>query len=108
MANRWVSLPLEDTQGEIELVLFPQAWEKSSRIIKEDEVLLVDGKVDNEGSTPKILVDQLVVLTLDNMTMNAEKPQVHQLRVKSRSKLMLLQLDKSYYRLRPIFPKIDG
>jgi uncharacterized protein YdeI (BOF family) len=50
---------LEDVQGNIELVIFPRAWEKCSKSIRVDEVLLVEGKVDNDGATPKILVDQL-------------------------------------------------
>jgi DNA polymerase-3 subunit alpha len=58
---------LEDTQGEIELVVFPQAWEKSSRLVKEDEVLLAEGKVDNDGASPKVLVDQLAVVSLEKV-----------------------------------------
>ncbi len=78
-------ITLEDAQGEIELVVFPQAWEKSGRLVKADEVLLVEGKVDNEGNTPKVLVDQMTVVSLENvqqveegseLTKNSETPPI--------------------------------
>ena len=64
---------LEDVQGEVELVVFPQAWEKSGKLVKNDEVLLVEGKVDNEGITPKVLVDQLSVILLDNIQLTDQE-----------------------------------
>ncbi|MFZ6027227.1 MAG: DNA polymerase III subunit alpha [Chloroflexota bacterium] len=49
---------LEDIQGNIELVVFPRTWEKYQSLIQFDQIILVDGKVDNpDGGEPKILVD---------------------------------------------------
>ncbi len=42
---------LEDVQGEIELVLFPRVWAKYSKLIKEEAVLVVEGKVDAAGAS---------------------------------------------------------
>jgi len=50
---------LEDLQGTIELVIFPKVWSRLERIIEFDKIVLVDGRVDNDGAEPKILVDNL-------------------------------------------------
>jgi DNA polymerase-3 subunit alpha len=49
---------LEDLQGTIELVVFPRVWERFSEIIEFDKIVLVEGRVDNERSEPKVLVDK--------------------------------------------------
>ena len=56
---------LEDIQGSVELVIFPRAWDKYAEILRSGEVLLVTGKADTEKSDPKILVDKIEVLNLD-------------------------------------------
>lgn len=49
---------IEDIQGNIELVIFPRTWDKVQSLVQFDNIILVDGKVDNpEGTQPKILVD---------------------------------------------------
>jgi DNA polymerase-3 subunit alpha len=63
---------LEDMNGEIELVIFPRAWEKCNKSIRMDEVLFVEGKVDNEGATPKILVDKLECISPDEASPQSE------------------------------------
>jgi DNA polymerase-3 subunit alpha len=50
---------LEDLQGEIELVIFPRTWAKVMGALHIDDIVLVNGKVDNKGSEPKILVDNI-------------------------------------------------
>jgi DNA polymerase-3 subunit alpha len=58
-------LTLEDIQGPIELVLFPRVWERFNKLITPDRVLVAEGKVDAAGGDPKILVDRLDVLNLE-------------------------------------------
>lgn len=53
---------IEDTQGEIELVLFPRTWEKYSKLITEEAVILVEGKVDTANAAPKLLVDRIELI----------------------------------------------
>jgi len=49
---------IEDIQGNIELVIFPRTWEKVQSLVQFDNIILVDGKVDNpEGTEAKVLVD---------------------------------------------------
>ncbi len=50
---------IEDTQGAIDLVLFPRTWATYSSQIRFDEIILVRGKVDAERGEPKILVDSV-------------------------------------------------
>ena len=47
---------IEDLQGSIELIIFPSVWEKASSFIKEDVVLVAEGKAES-GNTPRVLVD---------------------------------------------------
>jgi DNA polymerase-3 subunit alpha len=50
---------LEDIQGAIELVIFPRVWQKYSELLEVDRILMVDGRIDAQGSEPKILVDTI-------------------------------------------------
>lgn len=50
---------IEDVQGSVELVIFPRTWEQYSAQLTLDKVILVDGKVDAQGSEPKVLVDSI-------------------------------------------------
>ncbi len=56
---------IEDTQGAMELVIFPKVWSRFRNFIQMDHILIVEGKVDNEGSEPKILVDSIREPLLD-------------------------------------------
>jgi DNA polymerase-3 subunit alpha len=75
---------LEDIQGTVELVIFPNAWQKSKEHIRNNEVVLVKGKLDNNTAdadkmetdktdgnkekkfrdSPKVLVDSLELLQI--------------------------------------------
>jgi DNA polymerase III alpha subunit len=50
---------LEDIQGTIELVVFPRTWEQYAFAIDFDRIVIVDGKIDAQGSEVKILVDKI-------------------------------------------------
>ncbi|HPH97048.1 MAG TPA: DNA polymerase III subunit alpha [Anaerolineaceae bacterium] len=52
---------IEDLQGRIELVIFPSAWEKYGSLVGDGRIISVEGKVDAEGSDPKVLVDRIVL-----------------------------------------------
>jgi len=55
---------LEDIQGTVELVIFPKAWQKSKELIRNNEVVLVRGKVDTDKDSPKVLVDSLELVQI--------------------------------------------
>jgi DNA polymerase-3 subunit alpha len=50
---------LEDIQGTVELVLFPRTWEQSKDKLFVGQIIIVEGKVDQGSSPPKILVDTI-------------------------------------------------
>ena len=58
---------IEDFQGAIDLVIFPRTYSKYQQIIRWDNIIMVDGKVDNRGAEPKVLVDH-VTTELDHVT----------------------------------------
>ena len=59
---------LADVQGSVELVIFPRTWKKFSDQICKDEVLFAKGKVDTDRSDPKILVDFVEKIDLDQFS----------------------------------------
>ncbi len=48
---------LDDLSGSMELVVFPRAFEAARELLREDALLLVEGKVDMRDDSPKLLVD---------------------------------------------------
>ncbi len=69
---------IEDLQGTIDLVIFPKVWEKVSQLIVFDNIILVDGRVDNDNAEPKVLVDTAttefrIVTTLDDQGLSQKK-----------------------------------
>lgn len=54
---------LEDVLGQLDLVIFPNVYEKYMEIIEEENVVLVEGHVQaSEVEEPKILVDSISLL----------------------------------------------
>jgi DNA polymerase-3 subunit alpha len=52
-------LKLEDLDGSVELLVFPRAYQKVSRYIQPNSVVLVNGIINLKEETPKILVNDL-------------------------------------------------
>jgi DNA polymerase III subunit alpha len=67
---------IEDIQGPIELVLFPRTWEKYGKLIVPDRVLVAEGKVDAESGDPKLLVDRLDELDLEEALLVQDIPAI--------------------------------
>ncbi len=53
---------LEDQQGEIEVVVFPRAYEKHSDVLGDERLLQVTGKVDHRRDTIQLVIDAAVDL----------------------------------------------
>jgi DNA polymerase-3 subunit alpha len=64
---------LEDVYGKIDLVIFPRAWEMYSQLIEMDSVLIAHGKVDAAQGDPKVLVDKLVPVRLEEVDISASE-----------------------------------
>jgi hypothetical protein len=67
---------LEDLFGSMDLVVFPNVWKATRELIQTDNILIVDGKVDNAGGDPKILVDAIRVPTPEELTEGMDQSQV--------------------------------
>ncbi|MFH1889099.1 MAG: DNA polymerase III subunit alpha [Candidatus Omnitrophota bacterium] len=52
-------LKLEDLDGAVEVLVFPAAFQKSSRYIQPSTVVLVKGRVDRREDIPKIVANDL-------------------------------------------------
>jgi len=50
---------LEDIQGSIELVIFPNTWQKVKSSIELERIILVEGKPAGDAGEAKVLVDQV-------------------------------------------------
>ena len=54
---------LEDLFGNIEVVVFPNVYERSGDLIEEDRILAITGTINfKEGEVPKLLADRVVDL----------------------------------------------
>ena len=53
---------LEDLQGQIEVVMFPEVLTKYGSILAEDKVVFVKGKADYRRETPNIIAEELISL----------------------------------------------
>jgi DNA polymerase-3 subunit alpha len=58
---------LEDLYGKIDLVIFPQVWEKYYHLLEMDSVLQAEGRVDARQGDPKVLVNELTRISLDDL-----------------------------------------
>ncbi len=58
---------LEDMYGKMDLVIFPQAWDKYYHLIQMDSVLQAEGRVDLGQGDPKILVNKLIPVILEDL-----------------------------------------
>ncbi|EIV99452.1 DNA polymerase III subunit alpha [Thermoanaerobacter siderophilus] len=62
--NMMAFVTIEDLYGTIEVIVFPTVYEKYSSIIKEDNPVVVRGKVSlKEEEEPKILCDEIKLLS---------------------------------------------
>lgn len=66
---------MEDLFGPVEVVVFPNVYERSSSIIEEDSIVSVKGKINfKEGEAPKILADEIVDIKELESIMQAAPP----------------------------------
>jgi len=63
---------LEDMYGKIDLVIFPSVWEKVYHLIEMDAVIQAEGRVDASRGDPKILVDNLIPVVLEELQRDNE------------------------------------
>jgi DNA polymerase-3 subunit alpha len=58
--ERMAILKLEDLEGVVEALVFPRVYQKVSRSIQPNTVVLVKGNINLKEDTPKIIVEDLI------------------------------------------------
>ena len=53
---------LEDLQGQVEVVMFPDIYSKFSGFLTEDRIAFVKGKLDRRNEKPGIVAAELIAL----------------------------------------------
>jgi DNA polymerase-3 subunit alpha len=79
--SRMAFASLEDLSGNLELIVFPEAYVKGEMVLKSDQPLLVGGTLKKENDSLKILVDRVAPLE----------------EVLGKSKSMTLRIDSSMH-----------
>ena len=67
---------IEDLQGAIELILFPKTWDEYAHLIQTEQVIVVEGRVEAESHTPRVIVDKVktgIKMVLPASTAQREK-----------------------------------
>lgn len=57
--DKMAIVTLEDLQGSVEVILWPEIFSASESLLLSEEPMLVKGEVDAEGSLPKVLADEI-------------------------------------------------
>ena len=61
--DKMAIVTLEDLQGSVEVILWPEIFSASESLLLNEEPLLVKGKVDAEGSLPKVIAEEISPLS---------------------------------------------
>ncbi len=64
---------LEDLQGNIEVIVFPNIYEKTRELWQDDKILIVKGRVDTRGRSPKVICESVQDYLLTSQPVNEEK-----------------------------------
>jgi DNA polymerase-3 subunit alpha len=59
--NPWAMVVLEDLEGAVEVMFFPQSYVNAAVHLVEDAVVLVRGRVDKRDEIPKIIANEISV-----------------------------------------------
>ena len=51
---------LEDTEGFVEVLVFPETYKQVFSFLTEDEVVIIKGKLDLKEGTPKIIAGDVI------------------------------------------------
>ena len=74
--NNMGFVTLEDMYGKIDLVIFPSVWERIYHLIEIDTVIQAEGRVDASRGDPKILVDNVTPVVLEDQQVDVEDKSV--------------------------------
>src|SRR4029077_6906233 len=58
--DRMAVFTLEDAQGGVEVIAFPEAYQRASSLIETGTMVLVRGKLERDDETARILASEIV------------------------------------------------
>jgi DNA polymerase-3 subunit alpha len=70
-------IKLEDLEGQIEVVVFPRTYEVAKDILLEDQIFLVEGKVNLRNDSLSVLADQIKLYQPGESSFNGSEPKVN-------------------------------
>ena len=53
---------LEDLEGSMEVIIFPKVYEKNKEAMNKDEIIVVEGSLDNAEGKAKLIAKKLSLL----------------------------------------------
>ena len=60
--DKMAIVTLEDLNGSIEVILWPEIYAVSENILSDDDPILVKGSVDSDGNQPKVIAKDVCLL----------------------------------------------
>jgi DNA polymerase-3 subunit alpha len=60
--NLMAFITLEDLEGTVEIIAFPKVYEKCKEIIKKDEIVITEGRLDVAEGKTKIIAEKISLL----------------------------------------------
>ncbi len=75
----WASATLEDLDGAVEVLFFPNTYELVGQYIAEDAIVVVRGRIDRRDEQPRVMAMDLKLPDITTATPNVTKPVVLQL-----------------------------
>ena len=71
------SFVIEDPTGKLDVIVFPKAYQKYGHVFKEDEVIVMGGKLDNKRGQVQFICDDAKAVSLENMIKKAKEDGVY-------------------------------
>lgn len=60
--NLMAFITLEDLEGSVEIIAFPKVYEKCKEMIKKDEIVITEGRLDVAEGKTKIIAEKISIL----------------------------------------------
>lgn len=60
--SRYANFDLEDTQGVVRCIIWPDDYARSQEMIVPEEIVLIQGRVDRRGREPNLIVNKLMTI----------------------------------------------
>ena len=58
----WASMQIEDLQGQIEVLVFPKAYQACHELLADDRAVLITGRAESDDDRPRLIADEVCPL----------------------------------------------